>query len=131
MEELDFHLRHVDARRALAPASLAGDAEIERRVERVRGERVGAQLARESEPQRIGATARDMLLLARRAVGRAHHAGIELAAMAVVVAHLDRLGEALAGARPRVLVLRPVEGRADRDRPVARRIAVERAVVLL
>ena len=55
---------------------------------------VRAELAREREAQRIRAAARDMLLVARHAIRRAHRAGVELAAVAVVVAHLDGLGEA-------------------------------------
>ena len=55
-----------------------------------------AELARQREAQRVGAPARRMLLVARDAIARAHRAGVELAAMAVVVAHLDGLGEAAA-----------------------------------
>ena len=61
---------------------------------RVAGQRVGAELARQRQPQRVGAAARQVLLVARDAVARAHRAGVELAAVAVVVAHLDRLGQA-------------------------------------
>ena len=43
---LDLHARHVDAGRAFAPAGLAGDAELERLRHLVRGQRVGAELAR-------------------------------------------------------------------------------------
>ena len=56
--------------------------------------RVGPELARQRQPQRVGAAARQVLLVARDAVARAHRAGVELAAVAVVVAHLDGLGEA-------------------------------------
>ena len=87
-----------------------------------------------------------MLLVARDAVARAHRAGVELAAVAVVVAHLDGLGEAAAsgspplpGARQRLgrrIVLhvprRPVERRlAAAMRLVAGREAEQRAVVHL
>src|SRR5262249_29182570 len=43
--------------------------------------------AGEREPQRIGAAARQMHLVARDAERRAHRAGVELAAVPVVVAH--------------------------------------------
>ena len=56
--------------------------------------RVGPELARQRQAQRVGAAAREVLLVARDAVARAHRAGVELAAVAVVVAHLHRLGEA-------------------------------------
>jgi hypothetical protein len=42
---LDLHARHVDAGRALAPAGLAGDAELERLRHLVRGQCVGSELA--------------------------------------------------------------------------------------
>ena len=98
---LELHLRHVDAGRALAAAAFAADAEVERVTHRVAGQGfdagAGIELTRERETQRVGAAARQVLLVARRAVARAHRAGVELAAVAVVVAHLDRLGEAAAG----------------------------------
>src|ERR1700728_3550360 len=69
-----------------------------------------------------------MLLVASRAIARAHGAGIELPAMAVVVAHLDRFGESpgLIAARTgcgrslghRVVLDipgRPVQNRLERD----------------
>src|SRR4051794_33675827 len=83
-----------------------------------------------------------MLLVTRSAITRAHRPGIELAAMAVVVAHLDGLAEALrriaaaAGGREGVgdgigvhVPLRPVERRVDRQRAIPRWIAEERGVV--
>ena len=68
------------------------------------------ELSRQREAQRVGAAARDVLLVEGGAVGRAHHARIGLAAGAVVVAHLDRAGEAAP--------LRPVE--RPRPRPRSR-----------
>ena len=91
---LDLHARHVDAGRAVALAALAAHAEIHRRGHGVGGERVGAELARQGEAQRVGAAARQVLLVARHAEGGTHGAGVELPAMAVVVAHLGGLGEA-------------------------------------
>src|SRR3954470_9480193 len=106
VQELDLHLGHVDAGRALAPAALARDAEVERRLHLMRGEGVGAELAGDREPERIGAPAREVLLVERRAVGRAHGAAGELAAGAVVVAHLDGATEPAP--------FRPVERRPER-----------------
>ena len=59
-----------------------------------------------------------MLLVARHAVGRAHGAGIELAAVAVVVAHLDGRRETAAAVLGADLVLRPVEPRVQGGRLV-------------
>src|SRR5208283_5798346 len=67
-----------------------------------------------------------MLLVARRAIARAHDARIELSAMTVVVAHLDGADEAA----ERTGILRPIEPRLiTRDRPVGRRIAKQLAIV--
>ena len=109
---LDLHARHVDAGGAFAPAGLAGHAELERLRHLVRGQRVGAELARDREAQRVGAAAGDVALVAGDAVARAHDAAGERAAGAVVVAHLDRALETAAGAG----IGRPVEPRIDRRR---------------
>src|SRR3546814_2173460 len=93
-EELDLHPRHVDAGRAVALAALAADAEIHGLVHRLAGEGIGAALAGQRQTQAVGAAARQMLLVASDAIARAHGAGVALAAMTVVVAHLDGLGEA-------------------------------------
>ncbi len=148
-EELDLHPRHVDAGRALALAALAADAKVQRLEDGIARQRIRSELARQREPQRVRPAARQMLLVARDAKARAHRSGVELAAVAVVVAHLDGLGEAagrvaaaagcrdLLGAR---IVLhvprRPVERGNERDRPVRRgccggREAEQRAVVHL
>ena len=55
--------------------------------------------------KRIGAAARDVALVAGDAIARAHDAAADLAAGAVVVAHLDRALETAAGAG----IGRPVE----------------------
>ncbi len=99
-QHLDLHARHVDAGRAFAAAGLARDAELQRLGHLVRGERVRPELSCNRKPQRVGAPARDVALLARDAIGRAHHAALDLAAGAVVVAHLDRALESAAGAGP-------------------------------
>src|SRR5438067_11400016 len=77
-EKLDLHARHVHTGRAFALAALARDAEIERRLDRLVA--LGAELARQREAQRVGAAAREVDLLARRAIRRAHRPGVELAA---------------------------------------------------
>ncbi len=124
---LDLHARHVDAGRAFAPAGLAGDAELQRLRHLVGGERVGAELAGDGEAQRIGAPARHVALVAGDAIGRAHHAAGELAAGAVVVAHLDRALETAAGAR----IGGPVERRGHRLAVIAGAVAEQAAVVEL
>src|SRR5258706_16145900 len=95
MECLDLHLGHVDARWTLAPTSFAAHAEVERRMHLRGSEALRAELAGQREAQRVGTPARDVLLVARRAVARAHRSRVELAAVSVVVAHLDGLREAL------------------------------------
>src|SRR5690242_6311150 len=93
-------------------------------------------------PQRTGAPARQVDLVARDAVARTHRAGVELAAMAVVVAHLDGLGEAMRGiaagsrwtecARAWIVLhvpRRPVERRREFERLIARREAEESCVI--
>ena len=67
---------------------------VQRVAHLVGDQRLGAELAGQREAQRVGAAAGQMLLVAGRAVGRAHHAGVGFAAGAVVVAHLGGAGEA-------------------------------------
>ena len=122
---LDLHARHVDAGRAFAAAGLARDAERHRLGHLVRSQRVRAELSRDREPQRIGAAARDVALVAGDAVARAHDAAVEFAAGAVVVAHLDGALETAAGAGPG----RPVETRPYVLAAIARLEAEQRAVV--
>ncbi len=130
-QEFDFHFRHVDARRTFALAALAADAQIHGLAHGNAREGVGAELAGEGEPQGVGASAGQMLLVAGDSEARAHRAGVELPAMAVVVAHLDGLRESAgvvaAGSRGRdpfgrrvVLHIpgRPIERRCERERPV-------------
>ena len=125
-QHLDLHPRHIDARRAFAPAGLAGDAERHRLGERVRGHRVRPELAGEREPERVRPPARQMLLLARRAKARAHHARIEGTAGAVVVAHLDRAQEPA----ERAGMGGPVEHRGKTlRRRVARAVAKEAPII--
>ncbi len=128
-----------------APAALAAHAQVERVADRLRRSAVRSELSRQREPQRVRAPARQMLLVARDAKARAHRAGVELAAVAVVVAHLDGLGEAAARDRRRCrravvvfgdrIVLhvprRPVERRhrsARRDTPGGKRNSVASSI---
>ena len=125
-QHLDLHLRHVDAGRAFALARLAGNAQRHRIGDRVGRHRIGAELPGERQAQRVGAPARHVRLVARHAVRRAHHAGIEGAAGAVVVAHLDRAEHA--AERPGMV--RPVELRREvGNRRVAPVVAEQRAVI--
>ena len=124
-QHLDLHLGHVDAGRAFMAAGLAGDAEFQRLHHLVGGQRVRPELAGDRQPQRVGAAARDILLVAGRAIGRAHHAALELPAGAVVVAHLDRALKAAAGAG----IGRPVERGLQLADAIVRRIAKQRTVV--
>jgi hypothetical protein len=64
-----------------------------------------------------------MLFVAGDAIRRAHRARVELAAVAVVVAHLDRLVVSAP--------VRPVERRAGHVRGVARLEAKQRRIVHL
>src|SRR5262249_58801378 len=81
------------------------------------------ELSGQRQAQRVRASTRQVLLLARGAVRGAHRAGVELAAMPVVVAHLHRFIESAP--------LAPVERSGDTNGPVARLVAEDRAVVLL
>ena len=119
--DFDLHARHVDAGGTFALAALAADAQFHGVVHDIRVERLRAELAGERQPQRVGAAARGMDLVARDAIGRAHGARVELAAMAVVVAHLHRAAEAAP--------VRPVERGVERRGRVAGRVAEQAAVV--
>ena len=125
--DLDLHPRHVDAGRAFAPAGLAGDAELHRLRHLVGRQSVGPKLPADGEPQRVGAPARHVALVAGHAIARAHHAALERAAGAVVVAHLDRALETAAGAR----IGRPVELRGHVVGVIVRAVAQQAAVVEL
>jgi len=124
-QHFDLHARHVDAGRAFAPAGLTGDAQLERLGHLVGGERVGPELAAEREPQCIGAPARDVALVARHPIRWAHGAARQFPAGAVVVAHLDRALEPIAGAG----IGRPVEMGRDGFAVIAGRVAQQAAVV--
>ena len=121
VEEFHLHLGHVHAGGAFALAALAAHAFGERVVHLVRGQRILAELAGQGQAQRVGPPAGHVALVLGRAIGRAHHRGVELATGAVVVAHLHRRGEAA--------VRRPVERGLDRNRLVLRVEAHETGVV--
>src|SRR5581483_11672453 len=108
--------------RTLALARLARYAEDERLFHPGRGQGLRPELAAERQPQAVGPPARDVLLLQRRLVARAHHR-LELPALPVVVAHLRRGEEPAA--------LGPVERGADGQRAVAGLVAEEGAVIHL
>ena len=81
-----------------------------------------ADLAGEGEAQRVGAAAGEVVFVAGDAVARAHHAGVEAATGAVVVAHFD-------GAEQAGWVCRPIECWGEGEGGVAGRVAEEGAVV--
>ncbi len=122
---LDLHARHVDAGRALGAARLARHAELHRLRHALARHRVGAELLGEGEAQHVGAASRRVLLVAGGAVGGAHHAPRQLAAGAVIVAHLDRAGEPLGPAGEG----RPVERRLERLDRIIRLVPEQAAVV--
>ena len=97
LAKFDLHLCHVDTGRALAPTGLARNTQAHGLRHALRGHRVITQVTVEGLAQRVGATTGEMLLITGDPETRAHGAGIELSAMAIVVAHLDRFGESERG----------------------------------
>jgi hypothetical protein len=89
------------------------------------GDRVGAELAGEGQAKQIGAAAGDMFFVAGDAEAGAHHPGIEAAASAIIVAHLDRAEHPALRAGPG----RPVELGGEGNRGVVRRIAQQGTVI--
>src|SRR5262245_3161845 len=122
---LYLHARHPDACPTFAPARLARDAQLQRLRHLVRSERVRPELARDGKAQRVRTPARDVALIARDAIARAHDTAGKHAARAVVVAHLDRALETVAGAG----IGGPVEMRAHLLRPIVGGVAEEGAIV--
>ena len=113
---LDLHPRHVDADRAFPLAGLAGDTQLHGLGHRIACHGVGAKLARHRKAQRIRPSAHRVALVAGGPVGRAHHPAGQLAAGAVVVAHLDSALEPASGAGP----CRPVENAVEILRLITR-----------
>src|SRR5262249_871324 len=87
--------------------------------------RIGSELAGDGEAQRVGASARNVPLIARDAIARTHHAALERAAGAVVVAHLDRTLETAAGAG----ITRPVEVRMNIVGAISGAVTKQTAVI--
>ena len=89
VQKLDLHLRHVDTGRAFSLATLAADTEFHGFLHSLRSQRLLSQLPGQRQPQRIGPPTGYVTLIAGHPVGRAHRPSLELAARAIVVAHLD------------------------------------------
>ena len=68
MQKLDLHLRHVDAGRAFAPATLATEAKIHGFEHRVRHQCIAAELPGQGQTKGIGAAAGQVLLVAGGAI---------------------------------------------------------------
>src|SRR5215467_8599643 len=86
---------------------------------------ISSKVTSDGEAQRVGAPTRDVALVAGDAVARAHDAARKRAAGAVVVAHLDRTLETMAGAG----IGGPVEMRANVLGAIGRGVAEEAAIV--
>src|SRR5476651_93522 len=115
MKKLDLHSRHIDAGRALSPATFATDAEVHGFFHVVGGESTGSQLAGERQAKIIGPSACDVLFIAGCDVTGAHHACVGLTAGAIVVTHFHRAEEPAP--------IRPVECGIDGYAGVSRLIA--------
>ena len=124
-EHLGFHPGHVHAGGTFALAGLAADAEAQRLGHFVGEQRVLSQPAREREAQRVGAAPRHVTLVTGHAVAGTHRATRQLAAGAVVVAHLDRALKSAARAGP----LGPVVPGFQIVERIARWIAHQAAVI--
>src|SRR5215210_3665528 len=124
---LDLHARDVDAGRTFAPTGFAGDAQFERIGHAIGGERIRPKLARDRKPQRVGAAARDVTLIARRTVAGTHDATSQGAACAVVVAHLDGALETASATR----IGRPIQPRLKWLAVIARSEAQEPVLIKL
>ncbi len=75
VEELRLVRGHVDLHRAVRPAALAGQAQVQRVPDLGRAPAVGHDLTGEHLVQQPGTPTRGVLLLARRPEGRAHDGG--------------------------------------------------------
>ena len=97
VQKLYLHFGHVHAGRAFAFAAFAAHAQVHALVHGVAGECVGAELPRQRQPQGVGAATGQVLLVPRDPVTRTHGTAVKFAAMAVVVTHLHRHGQAAGG----------------------------------
>ena len=91
----NFHTRHVHTGGAIAFATFAAHTQVHGLEQFVAAQCVYTKLTTQSQTQGVGATAREVLFIARDAVAGAHGACIKLATGAVVVAHLHRFGKTL------------------------------------
>src|ERR1700674_391294 len=121
VEELDLHTRHVDAGRALPPATLAADAKVHDVLHVVGDQSSGPELPGERETKTIGPAACQILFIACREVTRTHHTGVRLTAGPIVVAHLDGPEE--------VAPIRPIESGVDGHARVLRLVAEQPPIV--
>src|SRR5579859_4417374 len=92
----DFEFCHIDAGGTLASTTLARHAKIESFLHLRAGESCRSELARYSQPQRVGPAAGHVSLVLRHAIARTHGARVELPAV-TVVAHLHCRCESLCG----------------------------------
>ena len=111
-EELALERRHVDAQRALALARLAFQAQIHDLVKPLVPERRPRIGRRQGLDQGVGSPPGRVLLLARGHVGRAHHAGVGLAAGADVHAAVRRVAHAAVRRTADACAARPAGGSA-------------------
>src|SRR6478752_5118330 len=95
-EELGLVGGHVGMRRAVARATLAGEAPLQRVLDRLARPAIGDHLAAQHLGEQPRAAARRVALLARRAVARAHRAAPLGAALAHADAALELAAEAVA-----------------------------------
>ena len=80
-QNFNLHLGHVDAGRTFVPAGLAGHAEFHRVHHGIGRESIRSELAGDRKPQGVLARPRvTSFSLRGGAIGRAHHAALELAA---------------------------------------------------
>ena len=98
-QELGFVRGHVDADRAIAFASFAGQAEIERLFDffaapAVADDSISSTLALGHLPEQVGAAARGVFFVVRGAVAGAHQAAFFAAALAHAHAAQSGLGQA-------------------------------------
>ncbi len=111
--ELGLVGRHVNVDRALALATLAGQAEVERLADRLGLPQPFHRVALEHLEEQVGAAAGRMHVLLRDHVAGAHRPRILLAALA----HADA---ALGGVREAAVVVGELEVRLHLDRVIAR-----------
>ena len=99
VKKFDLHLGHVHPSGAVALAAFAAHTQVKRFLDLLADHGVGSiqafELPGQGQSQGVGPPTCEVFFVARDAVTRAHRAGVELSAVAVVVAHLHRFGETL------------------------------------